>query len=147
MDEDDIFGKMNLLSLDNRQQSSFFSKINQRLSFNDNQEDEENEIIIVNDDKTELSQIKELDNDSRSVTESANRSRKESQMNLRENINLNLNEEKKEEEFLRPHDIKVNINKNDNNNINNIDNRFKNNNRQLDFEDLVNKKYGLFPII
>ena len=95
MDEDDIFGKMNLLSLDNRQQSSFFSKINQRLSFNDNQEDEENEIIIVNDDKTELSQIKELDNDSRSVTESANRSRKESQMNLRENINLNLRRKKK----------------------------------------------------
>ena len=144
MDEDDIFGKMNLLSLDNRQQSSFFSKINQRLSFNDNQEDEENEIIIVNDDKTELSQIKELDNDSRSVTESANRSRKESQMNLRENINLNLNEEKKEEEFLRPHDI--NLNKKIENNINNFDNK-NNNEMKMDFEDQVNKKYGLFPII
>ena len=144
MDEDDIFGKMNLLSLDNRQQSSFFSKINQRLSFNDNQEDEENEIIIVNDDKTELSQIKELDNDSRSVTESANRSRKESQMNLRENINLNLNEEKKEEEFLRPHDI--NLNKKIENNNNNFDNK-NNDKMELDFEDQVNKKYGLFPII
>ena len=144
MDEDDIFGKMNLLSLDNRQQSSFFSKINQRLSFNDNQEDEENEIIIVNDDKTELSQIKELDNDSRSVTESANRSRKESQMNLRENINLNLNEEKKEEEFLRPHDI--NLNKKIENNINNFENK-NNNKMEMDFEDQVNKKYGLFPII
>ena len=144
MDEDDIFGKMNLLSLDNRQQSSFFSKINQKLSFNDNQEDEENEIIIVNDDKTELSQIKELDNDSRSVTESANRSRKESQMNLRENINLNLNEEKKEEEFLRPHDI--NLNKKIENNINNFENK-NNNKMEMDFEDQVNKKYGLFPII
>ena len=144
MDEDDIFGKMNLLSLDNRQQSSFFSKINQRLSFNDNQEDEENEIIIVNDDKTELSQIKELDNDSRSVTESANRSRKESQMNLRENINLNLNEEKKEEEFLRPHDI--NLNKKIENNINNFENK-NNNKMEMDFEDQVKKKYGLFPII
>ena len=144
MDEDDIFGKINLLSLDNRQQSSFFSKINQRLSFNDNQEDEENEIIIVNDDKTELSQIKELDNDSRSVTESANRSRKESQMNLRENINLNLNEEKKEEEFLRPHDI--NLNKKIENNINNFENK-NNNKMEMDFEDQVNKKYGLFPII
>ena len=144
MDEDDIFGKMNLLSLDNRQQSSFFSKINQRLSFNDSQEDEENEIIIVNDDKTELSQIKELDNDSRSVTESANRSRKESQMNLRENINLNLNEEKKEEEFLRPHDN--NLNKKIENNNNNFENK-NNNKMEMDFEDQVNKKYGLFPII
>ena len=144
MDEDDIFGKMNLLSLDNKQQSNFFPNINQRLSFNDNQDDEESQIIIVNDDKTELSQIKELDNDSRSVTESANRSRKESQMNLRENINLNLNEEKKEEEFLRPHDI--NLNKKIENNINNFNNK-NSNEIEMDFEDQVNKKYGLFPII
>ena len=106
MDDDDIFGKMNFLNLDDKPQANLFSNINQKLSFNDNQDDEENEIYVVNDDKTELSQIKELDNDSRSVTESANKSRKESQINLREN--LNLNEEKKEEEFLRPHDINFN---------------------------------------
>ena len=144
MDDDDIFGKMNFLNLDDKPQTNLFSNINQKLSFNDNQDDEENEIYVVNDDKTELSQIKELDNDSRSVTESANKSRKESQVNLREN----LNEEKKEEEFLRPHDI--NFNKKSENNINNnFKNNSSNNNNEIkmDFEDKVNKKYGLFPII
>lgn len=134
-----LFHKMKFLNLNKTSNpKNIFSNLNP------NQDDGENDIIVVNDEKTELSLIKESENDSLSVTESANRSRKESQLNLLENINLN---EEKKDEFLRPHDIKVNINKNDNNNINNIDNRFKNNNRQLDFEDLVNKKYGLFPII
>ena len=134
-----LFHKMKFLNLNKTSNpKNIFSNLNL------NQDDGENDIIVVNDEKTELSLIKESENDSLSVTESANRSRKESQLNLLENINLN---EEKKDEFLRPHDIKVNINKNDNNNINNIDNRFKNNNRQLDFEDLVNKKYGLFPII
>ena len=134
-----LFHKMKFLNLNKTSNPK-----NILSNLNSNQDDEENDIIVVNDEKTELSLIKESENDSLSVTESANRSRKESQLNLLENINLN---EEKKDEFLRPHDIKVNINKNDNNNINNIDNRFKNNNRQLDFEDLVNKKYGLFPII
>ena len=134
-----LFHKMKFLNLNKTSNpKNIFSNLNL------NQDDGENDIIVVNDEKTELSLIKESENDSLSVTESANRSRKESQLNLLENINLN---EEKKDEFLRPHDIKVNNNKNDNNNINNIDNRFKNNNRQLDFEDLVNKKYGLFPII
>ena len=134
-----LFHKMKFLNLNKTSNpKNIFSNLNL------NQDDGENDIIVVNDEKTELSLIKESENDSLSVTESANRSRKESQLNLLENINLN---EEKKDEFLRPHDINLNINKNDNNNINNIDNRFKNNNRQLDFEDLVNKKYGLFPII
>ena len=148
MDDDEIFGKMNFLNLNDKQQTNFFSNITQKFSFNDNQDDEENQIYVVNDDKTELSQIKELDNDSGSVTESAYNSRKESQINLRENINL-TEEKKEEEEFLRPHDI--NFNKKNENNINN---NFMNNNSshnhneiKMDFEDQVNKKYGLFPII
>ena len=136
MDGEDLFKRMLSLDLGNKKEKNIFSYINP------NQDDEENEIIVIGDEKTELSQIKELDNDSRSVTESEYKSRKESQLNLRENINLI--EEKKEDEFLRPHDIKIN-NRNENN-INNIMNNC-NNNKQLDFEDLVNKKYGLFPII
>ena len=151
MDNDEIFKKFNFMSLNNQSQKNIFSYSNINQSQND---DEENEIIILNDEKTELSQIKELDNDSRSVTEYAMKSRKESQLNLRES--LNTNEEKKDDEFLRPHDIKLN-NKNiennfissmNNNNIkNNNINININNNNQFDFEDLVNKKYGLFPII
>ena len=136
MDGEDLFKRMLSLDLGNKKEKNIFSYINP------NQDDEENEIIVIGDEKTELSQIKELDNDSHSVTESEYKSRKESQLNLRENINLI--EEKKEDEFLRPHDIKIN-NRNENN-INNIMNNC-NNNKQLDFEDLVNKKYGLFPII
>ena len=146
MDSNEIFNKFNLLNLNNQNQFNFFSSISQ--SQND---DEENEIIVLNDEKTELSQIKELDNDSRSVTESII-SRKGSQLNLREN--LNINEEKKDNEFLRPHDIKLNVKNNEHNFINNMNNNnIKNNNininnnNQFDFEDLVNKKYGLFPII
>ena len=151
MEGDEIFQKFNFLNLNNQSQTNFISNISQ--SQND---DEDNEIIVLNDEKTELSQIKELDNDSRSVTEYAMKSRKESQLNLRES--LNNNEEKKDDEFLRPHDIKlntkneININNNMNNNIknNNINININiniNNNNQFDFEDLVNKKYGLFPII
>ena len=149
MEGDEIFQKFNFLNLNNQNQTNFISNISQ--SQND---DEDNEIIVLNDEKTELSQIKELDNDSRSVTEYAMKSRKESQLNLRES--LNNNEEKKDDEFLRPHDIKlntkneININNNMNNNIknNNINININiNNNNQFDFEDLVNKKYGLFPII
>ena len=146
MDSNEIFNKFNLLNLNNQNQFNFFSSISQ--SQND---DEENEIIVLNDEKTELSQIKELDNDSRSVTESI-KSSKGSQLNLREN--LNINEEKKDNEFLRPHDIKLNVKNNEHNFINNMNNNnIKNNNininnnNQFDFEDLVNKKYGLFPII
>ncbi len=152
MDNDDIFKKFTFLNLNNQSQKNLFSLSNITQSQND---DEENEIIVLNDEKTELSQIKELDNDSRSVTEYAMKSRKESQLNLRES--LNNNEEKKDDEFLRPHDIKLN-NKNFENNFissmnnnNNIKNNNINiniiNNNQFDFEDLVNKKYGLFPII
>jgi len=149
MEGDEIFQKFNFLNLNNQSQTNFISNISQ--SQND---DEDNEIIVLNDEKTELSQIKELDNDSRSVTEYAMKSRKESQLNLRES--LNNNEEKKDDEFLRPHDIKlntkneININNNMNNNVknNNINININiNNNNQFDFEDLVNKKYGLFPII
>ena len=136
MDGEDLFKRMDSLDLGNKKEKNIFSYINP------NQDDEENEIIVIGDEKTELSQIKELDNDSRSVTECEYKSVKGSQLNLRENINLN--EEKKDDEFLRPHDIKIN-NRNENN-INNIMNNC-NNNKQLDFEDLVNKKYGLFPII
>ena len=149
MEGDEIFQKFNFLNLNNQSQTNFISNISQ--SQND---DDDNEIIVLNDEKTELSQIKELDNDSRSVTEYAMKSRKESQLNLRES--LNNNEEKKDDEFLRPHDIKlntkneININNNMNNNVknNNINININiNNNNQFDFEDLVNKKYGLFPII
>ena len=143
--DDNIFEKINFLNLEEPNSTkNLFGNIKQKFSFNDEHDDEENEIIVY-DDKTELSQIKEQDNDSRSVTEYANKSRKESQLNLRENLNINKNEEKKEEEFLRPHDI--NLNKKNENNFNN--NIFNNNfnSRELDFEDKVNKKYGLFPII
>ena len=149
MEGDEIFQKFNFLNLNNQNQTNFISNISQ--SQND---DDDNEIIVLSDEKTELSQIKELDNDSRSVTEYAMKSRKESQLNLRES--LNNNDEKKDDEFLRPHDIKlntkneININNNMNNNIknNNINININiNNNNQFDFEDLVNKKYGLFPII
>ena len=151
MEGDEIFQKFNFLNLNNQSQTNFISNISQ--SQND---DEDNEIIVLNDEKTELSQIKELDNDSRSVTEYAMKSRKESQLNLRES--LNKKEKKKDDEFLRPHDIKlntkneININNNMNNNIknNNINININiniNNNNQFDFEELVNKKYGLFPII
>ena len=143
--DDNIFEKINFLNLEEPNSTkNLFGNIKQKFSFNDEHDDEENEIIVY-DDKTELSQIKEQDNDSRSVTEYANKSRKESQLNLRENLNINKNEEKKEEEFLRPHDI--NLNKKNENNFNN--NIFNNNfnSKELDFEDKVNKKYGLFPII
>ena len=143
--DDNIFEKINFLNLgEPNSTTNLFGNIKQKFQFNEEHDDEENEIIVY-DDKTELSQIKEQDNDSRSVTEYANKSRKESQLNLRENLNINKNEEKKEEEFLRPHDI--NLNKKNENNFNN--NIFNNNlnNRELDFEDKVNKKYGLFPII
>ena len=113
-------------------------------NININQEDDEHCCMVLNDEKTELSQIRESENESQSGTESAFKSRKNSQLNLRDN-----NEEKKEEEFLRPHNININ-NKNDpninfKNNINFLNNNT--NSYQMDFEDEVNQKYGLFPIV
>ena len=106
--DDNIFEKINFLNLgESNSTTNLFGNIKQKFQFNEDHDDEENEIIVY-DDKTELSQIKEQDNDSRSVTECANKSRKESQLNLRENLNINKNEENKEEEFLRPHHINVN---------------------------------------
>lgn len=102
----------------NNNSKNIFSNIN------NNQEDDENCCFVIND---ELSQIKESENESQSGTESVYKSTKESQLNLNK-----LNEEKKEDEFLKP----ININ-----------NYKKNNNYYMDFEDEVNKKYGLFPII
>ena len=117
-----------------------------------NQDDEEHCLEVINDEKNELSQIKEAENESQSGTESAFKSRKNSQLNL--NIfrdNNVLNEEKKDDEFLKPHDVNINNNKNEqnNNNIFNMINNINNNNNsyQWDFEDEVNQKYGLFPII
>ena len=111
----------------NNKQNNISNNIN-------SQEDEEHCCVILNDEKTELSQIKESENESVSGTESAFKSRKDSQLNLHDN---NLYEEKKENEFLEPHDININ-NKNEQN--------INNNNRILDFEDKVNLKYNLFPI-
>jgi hypothetical protein len=99
----------------NTNKQNIFSNIH------NNQEDDEHCCIVIND---ELSQIKESENESQSGTESAFKSRKESQMNLN-----NLIEEKKE--FLKPMNI----------------NNYKNTNYYMDFEDEVNRKYGLFPII
>ena len=115
----------------NNKQNNIFNNIN-------NQEDDEHCCVIINDEKTELSQIKESENESVSGTESAFKSRKDSQLNLHDN---NFFEEKKENEFLKPHDININ-----NRNEQNINNNISNNNHNLDFEDLVNKKYNLFPI-
>ena len=135
-----MFKRFNPLNLNSIQKNNIFSNVNIQNNniFKNYQDDEENEIIIINDEKTELRQIKEIDNDSRSVTERSIKSRKESQINLRENINLI--EEKKDDTFLRPHDI--NLNSRSEKNIINI---FKK--EPMDFETQVNKKYGLFPII
>ena len=116
----------------NNKQNNLFNNIN-------NQEDDEHCCVIISDEKTELSQIKESENESVSGTESAFKSRKDSQLNLHDN---NFFEEKKENEFLKPHDININ-NRNEQNINNNINN---NNHHNLDFEDLVNLKYNLFPI-
>ena len=119
----------------NNKQNNIFNNIN------NNQEDEEHCCVIINDEKTELSQIKESENESVSGTESAFKSRKDSQLNMHDN---NFIEEKKENEFLKPHDI--NINNRNEQNINNTSHNLNNNNRILDFEDKVNLKYNLFPI-
>ena len=134
---DDFSKLMKKMNLNNKQNNNLFSSINHK----NNQDDDDNEIIILNDEKTELSQIKEIENDSCSVTERSIKSRKESQLNLRDNINFI--EDKKDDEFLRPHD--VNFNNRSEKNIINIINII--NKEPLDFEDQVNKKYGLFPII
>ena len=129
--------------------TNLFSNIN--INANNNQEDEEHCCIVVND---ELSKIAESENESASGTESALKSRKNSQLNLKNlKDNLNSNEEKKKEEFLKPFDININnINtKNDRNSIFNIINNHSNanniQNSEMDFEDEVNKQYGLFPIV
>ena len=112
-------------------------------NINNNQEDDEHCCEVINDEKIELSQIKESENESLSGTESAFKSRKDSQHNLQDN---NSNEDKKEDEFLKPLDVNINIsNRNEINN--NIFNNNISNNNQLDFEDQVNRKYGLFPIL
>ena len=130
--QNDLFNNKGLFSNNSKQNNNF--KIN-------NQEDEEHICMAVND---ELSQIRESENESQSGTESAFKSRQNSQMNM--NIfreNLNLNEDKNE--FLRPHD--VNINKIEiNNNNNDVLHKNNNNSNKIDFEDEVNKKYRLFPI-
>ena len=136
-------------SKDNNKSPDIFSNINSLA--NNNQEDDEHCCEVLNDEKIELSQIKELENESVSGTESAFKSRNNSQLNLK--TNYNLNEDKKEDEFLKPHDVNINNNKNEqisitnNNFINTNLNNNNNNYNQLDFEDEVNKKYGLFPII
>ena len=117
-----------IFSRANNKQNNLFNNIN-------NQEDDEHCCVIINDEKTELSQIKESENESVSGTESAFKSRKDS--------HNNFFEEKKENEFLKPHDININ-NRNEQNINNNINNN--NNNHILDFEDMVNLKYNLFPI-
>ena len=129
--------------------SSNNNKSESIFSFNNNQEYEEHCCEVLNDEKIELSQIKELENESVSGTESAFKSRKNSQLNLNTlKDNYNLNEDKKEEEFLKPHDVNFNnINKNEQISITNNNFINKNNDNQLDFEDEVNKKYGLFPIL
>ena len=112
-----------------------------------NQEDDENCCVVINDEKTELSQIKEAENESQSGTESAFKSRKDSQLNLNNlHDNYNLNEDKKEDEFLKPNNININNRNEENNNIINFNN-LRNANYHMDFEDEVNKKYELFPII
>ena len=112
-----------------------------------NQEDDENCCVVINDEKTELSQIKEAENESQSGTESAFKSRKDSQLNLNNlHDNYNLNEDKKEDEFLKPNNININNRNEQNLNIINFNN-LRNANYHMDFEDEVNKKYGLFPII
>lgn len=102
--------------------------------------------IVVND---ELSIIKESENESVSGTESAVKSRRESQINLKTLLSgesdtklfmkndgaiKSEKNEKKEDEFLKPIDIT-------------IFNKSRKNNYFFDFEDEVNKEYGLFPII
>ena len=112
-----------------------------------NQEDDENCCVVINDEKTELSQIKEAENESQSGTESAFKSRKDSQLNLNNlHDNYNLNEDKKEDEFLKPNNININNRNEQNLNIINFNN-LRNANYHMDFEDEENKKYGLFPII
>ena len=117
------------------------------INIHNSQEDDENCCVVINDEKTELSQIKEAENESQSGTESAFKSRKGSQLNLNNlHDNYNLNEEKKEDEFLKPNNVNIN-NRNDQNlNVINFNN-LRNANNHMDFEDEVNKKYGLFPII
>ena len=125
----------------NNKENNIFNNIN-------SQEDEEHCCVIINDEKTELSQIKESENESVSGTESAFKSRKDSQLNFHDN---NFYEEKKDNEFLKPHDININ-NRNEQNINNNNNNHNHNHNlnnthsHNLDFEDIVNLKFNLFPI-
>ena len=173
----------------NKQIIDLFANMNMNI----NQEDDEHCCEVINDEKIELSQIKEAENESQSGTESAFKSRKNSQLNLNSlRDNYNLNEDKKDDEFLKPLDVNLNNNKNEQNNIfnminnnnsinsinninnnninnininnnninnnninsiNNINNNINNSNNiinntyQWDFEDEVNKQYGLFPIV
>ena len=125
-------------SANSNKSNDIFSIINNNKN---NQEDDENCCEIINDEKIELSSIKESENESISGTESAFKSRKNSQLNLN-TFKDNIIEDKKKDEFLKPHDITINKNEQNyiNFNLNNTSNK-------LDFEDEVNKKYGLFPIV
>ena len=125
--QNNLGGIFSVANNTNNKQNIFPNNIN-------NQEDDEHCCVIINDEKTELSQIKESENESVSGTESAFKSRKDSQLNLHDN---NFLEEKKENEFLKP--IDININNRNEQNVNNI-------NHTPDFEDIVNFKYNLFPI-
>ena len=162
------FNQMNMNDLfnskkDNNKSVSIFSNINNNvdkttnlfsdinINANNNQEDDEHCCVVIND---ELSNIAESANESVSGTESALKSRKNSHLNLK-NLKdiLNSNDEKKKEEFLKPFDININNinNKNEPNNIFNIINNNSNENNiqnsEMDFEDEVNRQYGLFPIV
>ena len=119
-------------------------------NMNIGQDDDEHCCVVLNDEKTELSQIRESENESQSGTESAFKSRKSSQVNLNNLKDNNiLNDLKKEDEFLRPHNVNINNRNEPNINIKSNNNIFMNNNftYQMDFEDEVNQKYGLFPIV
>ena len=136
-----IFG--GIFSGTNNKENNIFNNINNNIN---NQEDEEHCCVIINDEKTELSQIKESENESVSGTESAFKSRKDSQLNLHDN---NFYEEKKDNEFLKPHDININNRNEQNINNNNHNHNYNLNNthsHNLDFEDIVNLKFNLFPI-
>ena len=114
-----LFGDSNSKDFDNKL-NGLFSNINI------NQEDDEH-CCVVFDEKTELSQIRESENESQSWTESAFKSRKNSQLNLNNLRDNNPNEEKKEDEFLRPHDININNRNEQNINFKNNNNFFNNN--------------------
>ena len=134
-----IFSSSNMSNKSN----DIFSICNNNQNNQNNQEDDEHCCEIINDEKTELSLIKESENESVSGTDSAFKSRKNSQLNLNNlKDNINLIEDKKKDEFLKPLDVTINKNEQNYNNFS-----IGTNNYKMDFEDEVNEKYGLFPIV